>query len=77
MGSRIDGFVAHVAAFREIEVFDIRPLTHKIPGVVFRRVDILDLPEALENYCDSLSSLHALEHVGLGRYGDPIDAEGT
>src|SRR6478672_1245176 len=26
IGSRIDGFVAHVAVFREIEVFDIRPL---------------------------------------------------
>jgi hypothetical protein len=23
-------------------------------------------------YCDSLSCLHALEHFGLGRYGDPI-----
>lgn len=26
IGSRIDGFVTHVASFREIEVFDIRPL---------------------------------------------------
>jgi len=26
IGSRIDGFVAHVASFREIEVFDIRSL---------------------------------------------------
>jgi hypothetical protein len=26
IGSRIDGFVAHVAAFRKIEVFDVRPL---------------------------------------------------
>jgi hypothetical protein len=25
------------------------------------------------DYCDSLSCLHALEHFGLGRYGDPID----
>lgn len=27
-------------------------------------------------YCDSLSCLHALEHFGLGRYGDPIDPQG-
>jgi hypothetical protein len=27
-------------------------------------------------YCDSLSCLHALEHFGLGRYGDPIDPSG-
>jgi hypothetical protein len=30
----------------------------------------------LSNYCDSLSCLHALEHFGLGRYGDPIDPHG-
>ena len=27
----------------------------------------------LENYCDSISSLHVIEHFGLGRYNDPID----
>lgn len=26
---------------------------------------------------DSISSLHVIEHIGLGRYGDPIDPEGT
>ena len=33
VGSRVDGFVAHVACFREIEVFDVRPSSAKIPGV--------------------------------------------
>jgi SAM-dependent methyltransferase len=77
VGSRIDGFIAHVASFREIEVLDIRPLSKAIPGVVFRQVDILNLPEDLRGYCDSLSCLHALEHIGLGRYGDPIDPRGS
>jgi hypothetical protein len=27
----------------------------------------------LTDYCDSVSSLHAIEHFGLGRYGDKID----
>ena len=76
VGSRIDGFVAHVAAFREIEVFDIRPLTIAIPSVVFRQANLMNPPENLKNYCDSLSCLHALEHFGLGRYGDPIDLYG-
>jgi hypothetical protein len=31
---------------------------------------------SLVNNCDSLSCLHALEHFGLGRYGDPIDPLG-
>jgi hypothetical protein len=32
--------------------------------------------ESQVDYCDSLSCLHALEHFGLGRYGDPIDPLG-
>lgn len=75
-GSRIDGFVAHVASFREIEVFDIRPITSSIPGIVFQQADMMNPSESLVGYCDSLSCLHALEHFGLGRYGDPIDPHG-
>ena len=74
VGSRLDGFVAHLACFRSLEVFDVRPLQSTIPGVTFSQRDLMqDVPEA---YCDSLSCLHALEHFGLGRYGDPIDPRG-
>ncbi len=77
VGSRVDGFVAHVAAFREIEVLDVRPLTSNIPNVRFRQVDLMaPLAGDLAGYCDSLSCLHALEHFGLGRYGDTVDFEG-
>jgi len=76
IGSRIDGFVAHLASFRDVEVFDIRPVTSVIEGVVFRQADLMNPPESLADYCDSLSCLHALEHFGLGRYGDPIDPLG-
>jgi hypothetical protein len=81
VGSRIDGFVAHVASFREIEVFDIRPTSNQIPGVTFKQADFMrsfcaDDLSAGDGYCDSLSCLHALEHFGLGRYGDPIDVKG-
>jgi SAM-dependent methyltransferase len=76
IGSRVDGFVAHVASFREIEIFDIRPITTSIPGVTFKQADLMNSVEGIEDYCDSLSCLHALEHFGLGRYGDPIDPKG-
>lgn len=77
VGSRIDGFVAHVAASRPIEVLDIRPLRAAIPNLVFRRFDLMaPLPPEYEGCCDSLSCLHALEHMGLGRYGDPVRADG-
>jgi hypothetical protein len=76
IGSRVDGFVAHVASFREIEVFDVRPITSTIPGVVFRQANLMQPLASMAQYCDSLSCLHALEHFGLGRYGDPVDPEG-
>lgn len=80
IGSRVDGFVAHVASFRECEVFDVRPISTKVPGVVFRQADLMNpasLPTTTAGgYCDSLSCLHAIEHFGLGRYGDPINPRG-
>jgi hypothetical protein len=77
VGSRIDGFVAHVAAFRKIEVFDIRATENKVANIVFKQMDLMaPLAAAFHDCCDSLSCLHALEHFGLGRYGDKIDPDG-
>lgn len=77
VGSSIEGFVAHVASFRPIEVFDVRPLSIAIPNIHFVQADMMTpLPDSLVDYCDSLSCLHALEHFGLGRYGDPIQYGG-
>jgi len=76
VGSRIDGFVAHVASFREIELFDIRPLPEKILNVKFVKMDLMEMDFKFLNYCESISCLHVLEHFGLGRYGDPINYEG-
>lgn len=76
IGSRIDGFVAHVACFREIEVFDIRPFNKQINNVRFFKADLMDKNFSVKDYCDSISSLHAMEHFGLGRYGDDIDING-
>jgi hypothetical protein len=83
VGSRVDGFVAHVASFREIEVFDVRSITAVIPGIIFRQGNFMDneATKSYQNlekggYCDSVSCLHAIEHFGLGRYGDPIDPIG-
>lgn len=78
VGSRIDGFVAHVAAFMPVDVFDIRPIkatTHV--NIRFIQADITaDVrPEWIGKY-DSISCLHALEHFGLGRYGDKLDPNG-
>lgn len=76
VGSRLAGFVSHVASYRTIETIDLRPLTVTVPGVIFRQGDLLDLAHSEELRTDSLSCLHTLEHIGLGRYGDRINANG-
>lgn len=74
IGSRIDGFIAHLATFRDnVVLIDIRPLNKKIPNVVFHQDDATNLNNIESNSIESLSALCSLEHFGLGRYGDPVD----
>jgi SAM-dependent methyltransferase len=75
LGSRIDGFVAHLLTFMPVEVLDIRPLESSVEGLTFVRTDGSDLSCLADASVDSLSSLHAVEHFGLGRYGDPVDPD--
>lgn len=77
VGSRIDGFVAHVASFRKIEVADIRELQSYSENICYFQLDIMnELPEEYIECTDSLSCLHVIEHLGLGRYGDPLQWDG-
>lgn len=76
IGSRVDGFVAHVASFRQIEVFDIRPANSQVKNIEFVQADLMLFDPTLEACTDSLSCLHTIEHFGLGRYNDPIDVDG-
>lgn len=77
IGSRIDGFVGHLAVFREVEVIDIRPLPHAIRNIRFHQLDLMrEIQPEWIGSTDSLSCLHTIEHFGLGRYGDKLDPEG-
>jgi len=77
VGSRVDGLAAHVASFRPIIVMDIRHIESVIPNIEFIQADLMRSPPSnLVGQFDSLSCLHALEHFGLGRYGDPINYDG-
>ena len=55
---------------------DYRPLVARLEGLVTVAGDLVHLP-VREGSVPSLSCLHVAEHIGLGRYGDPIDARGT
>lgn len=76
IGSRVDGFVAHVASFRKIDVLDIRPQKNNIQNINFIQGDLTSLDKNFYNSYDSVSCLHTLEHIGLGRYGDKLDIQG-
>jgi SAM-dependent methyltransferase len=74
VGSRVDGFIAHLLIFREVDYVDLRPLDTDVHGLHSRQGSILNLPYA-DASLQSLSSLHVVEHIGLGRYGDPVDPD--
>lgn len=77
IGSRLDGFVAHVAAYRPIEVIDVRDLEETgHNNIIFTKADLMIDHKSQHEITDSLSCLHVIEHFGLGRYGDPIDPQG-
>ena len=76
IGSRLDGFIAHCLPFCDVTMLDIRPLQISIEGLHFNKVDCMNMEQIENETIFSLSCLHAVEHFGLGRYGDPVDPEG-
>jgi SAM-dependent methyltransferase len=75
IGSRLDGFIAHLLVFSRVVYVDLRPLASEVKNFEFRQGSIVDLPFDDDSVI-SLSCLHVIEHIGLGRYGDPIDPNG-
>jgi SAM-dependent methyltransferase len=69
-------YVALLSKVLPVTMVDIRPLSAPLESLKFQAGTILDLPFA-DQSVESLSSLCVVEHIGLGRYGDPIDPEGT
>lgn len=68
--------IAVLSAMTEVLHIDYRPLRAALPGLRCIAGDILDLPLG-DASVESLSCLHVVEHIGLGRYGDPIDPQGS
>ncbi len=65
-------FAALVSAFIPIRFYDYRPAAIRLPGLQSSAADLLALPFS-DNTIPSLSCMHVVEHIGLGRYGDPLD----
>ncbi len=65
-------FNAVVSAFVPVDFYDFRPAALELSGLQARAGNLLDLPFET-NSVGSLSCMHVVEHIGLGRYGDPLD----
>lgn len=69
-------FAACVGSFIPYFTFaDIRPLPVPLQNVSMVPTDVTNLPMN-DKWFNSVSCLHVLEHIGLGRYGDRLDVDG-
>lgn len=68
--------VGIISQFTPTTMIDIRPLQLVLNELSFIKGDILNLPFK-DGEINSLSSICVMEHIGLGRYGDPLDSFGT
>jgi SAM-dependent methyltransferase len=68
-------FCALVSAFVPVRFYDFRPADLRLSHLTSEPANLMGLPFANASI-QSLSCMHVVEHVGLGRYGDPIDPDG-
>lgn len=68
-------FSSIVSAFILVDFYDYRPADLNLSGLTSNHADLNKLPFA-DNSLNSLSCMHTVEHIGLGRYGDSFDPDG-
>jgi SAM-dependent methyltransferase len=68
--------ISVLSGFVDTTFVDYRSLKANLSGLKSIPGDILNLPFT-DNSIGSLSCMHVIEHIGLGRYGDPLDPMGS
>jgi len=68
-------FCSILSAFVPVEFYDYRPADLRLSNLTSSSANIVSLPFSSNNI-KSLSCMHTVEHIGLGRYGDPLDPGG-
>lgn len=68
-------FAGIVSAFIPIHFYDYRPADLQLSQLSTKHADLTSLHFETGSI-SSLSCMHVVEHVGLGRYGDPLNANG-
>lgn len=73
--SSILSFSTIVSAFIPTKFYDYRPVSINLSNWQSNFADLMHLPFE-DQSLHSISCMHTIEHIGLGRYGDKIDAFG-
>jgi hypothetical protein len=68
-------FCSVLSCFIPTEFYDYRPAYLNLDNLISSHADLQNLFFE-DNSVESLSCMHTIEHIGLGRYGDPIDPDG-
>jgi len=68
-------FITIASAYVPIKYYEYRPVDFNLSNLKTDFADITALPYD-DNSIESLSCMHAVEHIGLERYGDPFDPKG-
>ncbi len=68
-------FATITSSFIPIRYYDYRPVKLDLPDIKSFHADLCSLPFKDESI-QSLSCMHTVEHIGLGRYGDNLDVKG-
>lgn len=74
IGSTIN-LAAMLSSVMKVNFYDYRPAKIKLSNLKSSHADLTKLEFKTESI-NSLSCLHVIEHIGLGRYGDPVDSKG-
>jgi len=68
-------FATMLSAFIPVDFYDYRPADVMLTDLTSKSANLVTLPFE-NNSLESISCMHVVEHIGLGRYGDPIDYDG-
>jgi hypothetical protein len=73
--SSILSFSTVISAFISTKFYDYRPAQIQLSNFTSGSQDLKKLTFE-DDSIESLSCMHTIEHIGLGRYGDELDAQG-
>ena len=68
-------FCSILSAFIPVDFYDYRPANLSLSNLNSLSGNLLDLPFK-DKSITSISCMHTVEHIGLGRYSDPLDYDG-